>query len=107
MDLFSTNIAYAANASVDNLIGKIESMIINPLIGFLFALAILFFLYGVLEFMLNRDNEEKRVEGKSHMIWGIIGITIMIGVFTIMNLILNTIGVNYIKPETGNVSLPQ
>ena len=83
-------------------------MIINPLIAFLFALAIAFFLYGVLEFFLNQENEEAKTKGKSHMIWGVIGITIMMSVFTIMNIILSTLDINYIDPKEGTVNtLPE
>ncbi|MDE2399913.1 MAG: hypothetical protein KGL67_02820 [Patescibacteria group bacterium] len=103
MDLFSTKIAYAAGTSVDDFIHKVDASIINPLIYLLFALAILFFLYGVLEFLLNQENEEKKTTGKSHMVWGIIGITIMLGVWAIMGLILNTLGINYIHPQQGTV----
>ncbi len=101
MDLFSTKIAYAS--SVDVFVGKVDRLIINPIIYLLFAFAVLIFLYGVLQFLLSQASEEKKTDGKSHMIWGIIGITIMLGVFTIMNFILNTIGVKYIHPEQGTV----
>jgi len=93
---------------LNKFIANVDNMIINPLIGFLFALAIVFFLYGVLEFFMNQENEEKKTTGKQHMIWGVIGITIMLGVFVIMNIILNTLGINYIHPEQGTVdTLPQ
>jgi uncharacterized membrane protein YidH (DUF202 family) len=105
MDLFSTKIAYA---TLDSFIGKVDTLIINPLILFLFALAIVFFLYGVLEFLMNQANEEKKTTGKSHMLWGIVGITIMMGVWAILGIILNTLGISEdeINPETGEVNLP-
>lgn len=107
MDLFSTKIAYAAD-NLDGFIRNVNEMIINPLIAFLFALAIAFFLYGVLQFFLNQENEEAKTKGKSHMIWGVIGITIMMSVFTIMNIILNTLDINYIDPKEGTVNtLPE
>jgi uncharacterized membrane protein YidH (DUF202 family) len=103
-DLLSTKIAYAnANAMINTFITNLEKVIINPLIYFLFALAVVYFLYGVLEFLMNQANEEKKTSGKSHMIWGIVGITIMIGVWTIMGMILSTLGINYVHPDTGNV----
>lgn len=107
MDLFSPNIAYAASTSLNEFIGKVDTMIINPLIAFLFALAVVYFLYGVLEFIMNQENEEKKTTGKSHMLWGIIGITIMMGVWTILSLILNTLGIpkSEIDPKEGNVNL--
>ncbi len=94
MDIFSTNIAYAATSqSFETLLGKIDNTIINPVIEFLFALAIIFFLFGVFEFIMNQANEEKKTSGKSHMLWGIIGITIMLGVWTILHIILNTFNI--------------
>lgn len=93
------------NAKIDAFIGKVDTLIINPLISFLFALAVLFFLYGVFEFIMNQDNEEKKTAGKSHMLWGIVGITIMLGVWSILNIILNTFNIRGINPEQGTVQI--
>jgi uncharacterized membrane protein YidH (DUF202 family) len=107
MDFLSTKIAYAASSSLDEFIGKVDIMIINPLIKLLFALAVVYFLYGVFEFLSNQANEEKKTTGKSHMMWGIIGITIMMGVWTILGIVLNTLGIDEseINPEQGTVNL--
>ncbi|OGI63293.1 hypothetical protein A2818_02805 [Candidatus Nomurabacteria bacterium RIFCSPHIGHO2_01_FULL_40_12] len=104
MDLFSTKIAHAG---LDSFIGNVGELIINPLIYLLFALAVAYFLYGVAEFILNGDNEEKKTTGKSHMLWGIIGITIMMGVWGILNVLLNTLGIpgSEIDPQSGTVNL--
>ena len=103
----STKIAYAASTSLNGFIANVDSMIIQPLINLLFALAIVYFLYGVFEFLLNQDKEEKKTSGKQHMLWGIVGITIMMGVFTILGIILNTLGISkdQINPEQGTVDL--
>lgn len=108
MDLFlmffPVNVAYA---SIDSFIGKVDTIIINPIITLLFALAVVFFLYGALQFFTNQENEEKKTQGKMHMIWGVVGITVMIGVFGLMNLILNTLNVRDVDPKTGNVHLDE
>lgn len=88
MNLFSPKIAYA---NLDSFLTNVNSQIINPLISFLFALAIIYFLYGVFQFIGNQDNEEKKTTGKAHMLWGIVGITIMLGVWTILGIVLNTV----------------
>jgi len=103
MNLFSTNIAYA---SVESFIARVDAQIINPLIVFLFALAVVYFLYGLVEFLGNAENDEKRSIGKSHMIWGVVGLTIMMGVWAILWVILNTLGITGINPPTGEVTLP-
>jgi uncharacterized membrane protein YidH (DUF202 family) len=105
MGLFSTNIAYAATPKLDSFINNVNEKIINPLIILLFALAVMYFLWGVFEFISNQDNEEKKTTGKSHMIWGIIGITIMLGVFSIMNMIIGTLNIDNISPQQGTVQL--
>lgn len=69
------------------LINNIKSFVINPIIGFMFAVAVVMFLYGIVEFIYGADNEEKRENGKRHMIYGVIGIFVMIGVFGILNFI--------------------
>lgn len=96
------NIAYA---SVDSVVASVNRLIINPLIILLFALAVVLFLYGLYQFIANQDNEEKRTEGKSHMIYGVIGMTIMMGVFVLMGIILRTFNVTGIDPEKGEVKL--
>ncbi len=57
----------------------------------LFALALLYFLYGLSEFLRNQDNEEAQSVGKQHMVWGIIGLFLMFAVFGILNMIENTV----------------
>ena len=90
---------------MDAFIANLNRLIINPLILLLFALALVYFLWGVLEFMVNQDNEEKRTTGKKHMVWGIVGLTIMVGVFAIMSLILRTFNISGAHLKTGEVQL--
>ena len=107
MSFLFTKVAHAApSTDLNSFIANVDSYIINPLIILLFALAMVYFLYGVFEFITNAENEEKKTIGKSHMLWGIIGITIMMGVWFILGIILNTLGITGIKPQEGEVTLP-
>ena len=69
------------------LISNIKDYILNPIIGFMFAVAVVMFIYGIVEYIWGADNEEKIAVGKKHMIYGIIGIFIMIGVYGILNIL--------------------
>lgn len=72
--------AFAASASaktVEEILGVVQSQIITPLMSFFGVLALVFFLYGVVEFIAGASNEEKRTIGKKHMIWGLIGLVII------------------------------
>ena len=104
-DLLFTNVAYASE-SVDAFVSNLNRLIINPIIILLFGLAIVYFLYGIFQFISNSENEEAKTKGKSHMIWGIVGIVIMMGVFTILNMIMNTFNIKEVNPEQGTVQLP-
>lgn len=73
------------------LIAKIKSEIVDPLISFLFILGLLFFLYGVYELVRGAESEEARATGRQHIMWGVIGMFIMISFWGIMNLICRTI----------------
>jgi uncharacterized membrane protein YidH (DUF202 family) len=104
INLFLPNIAYA---SVDSFISKVNETIVNPLIILLFALALVFFFYGVVEFLSNPESDEKRTKGRSHMIWGIVGITIMMGVWFILNVVMSSLNIEGIDPQEGTVQLDQ
>ena len=69
------------------LISNIKGYILNPIIGFMFAVAVVMFIYGIVEYIWSADNEEKVEVGKKHMIWGIIGMFVMIGVYGILNIL--------------------
>ncbi len=84
--LFSSQVQ-AAGGGVARLMNSIERVILNPLIIFLFALAMAYFLYGVMQFIVNPGSEEMKKTGKSHMIWGVVGMAIMVSVFGIMKII--------------------
>mgnify|MGYP000860289124 FL=1 len=90
---------------LDKFIAKLDTVIINPLISFLFALAILYFIYGMVKFLANSADEEARITGRNHMMWGIIGITIMLGVWTLINMALHTFGIQNVDPEAGTVNI--
>lgn len=82
----------AIPASVKAFVGKISTEILNPLIALMFAAALMYFFYGIASFMWNPDNEEARAKGRVGMFWGIVGMFVMVSVFGIMRLIINSIG---------------
>ena len=85
----NTNISTSLNASL----AKIVSVIVVPLVSLVFVLAVLLFIWGVAGMIIYRENAEKREEGQRHILWGTVGMFIMIGAYGIVRLIANTIGV--------------
>jgi hypothetical protein len=65
----------------------------GALVPAIIALAFIAFLWGVVNyFFLNGGNEDKRVEGRQFMIWGVLGMVLLFGVWGVVNLIIATLG---------------
>lgn len=77
--------------NIDSLLLKVNEQIINPLIILMFALATLYFVWGVVDFIQHPEEAEK---GRNHIMYGIIGMFIMVSVFGIMRFITSTLGLD-------------
>ena len=62
---------------------------LNLVIELLFVLATVYFFWGVINYIGAAGDESKLRDGKRHMIWGIVGMTVMLGAWGIVNLIAN------------------
>ncbi len=81
------------------LIHSINKYIINPLIVLMFAVAVLVFVFGIFEYFMNGESSSARTTGRNHMIAGVVGMFIMISVFGIITIVINTVGAN--RADTG------
>lgn len=80
-------------AELNKFLGKVVVEIINPLILLLAASAFVLFVWGVFEFIANAGDETKRKEGRSAILWGLVGLVIIFGAYGIINLALGTFGI--------------
>jgi len=74
-------------------IKNINEFIIWPIESFLLALAVVIFLWGLVEFIWKADSDTGREKGRSHILWGIIGFFIMLSVISIIKIALDTFGI--------------
>lgn len=84
--------------TLQNFVTKIGTVIVNPIIQVMFGLALVIFLWGVWEFVHGADSSDARSKGVQHIFWGVIGMTIMVAVFGIIRILLNTFGID--EPPT-------
>lgn len=68
-------------------IGKLQAAIIDPLITLLALGAFVVFVWGMVEFIRNAEDSEKRKTGQRHIIWGLIGLAIIFGARAIVGFI--------------------
>lgn len=85
---------------LNEFLAKVVVQIVNPIILLLIAGAFVVFLWGVFEFIRQAGDEGKREEGKSAILWGLIGLVIMFGAYGIINLALGTFGISPIHKLT-------
>jgi len=95
MPLLFFPVIASALSKPENLIQLIDRFveILGSLIPLLFGVALIGFLWGVAQFVLNADSEDKRRDGKKIMIWGIIGLFVMISIWGLVAVIGGTFGI--------------
>lgn len=74
------------------LIQFLISQFINPIIGLLMALGVVYFMWGVAEFIRNAESPDKRKEGQMKMLYGIIGLAVMGSMWGLVAILTNTFG---------------
>ena len=88
---------------------RLQAYIIDPAILIVFSLGFLLFVFGLVEFLWNLNEGGENEEGKQHMLWGIVGMLIMVSVFGILELLDNTFGLDFRNPDisrTNNITMP-
>lgn len=82
------------SANIIDFIHKVNQAILNPILKLIFLIALIVFIWGVFGYLKDSDSDSERETGRRHMIWGLFGMFIMISVYGIMTVIMNTVGVD-------------
>ena len=77
---------------ITTLVNNLTRVLINPAILLLFAAALVLFAWGLVQFLLALSQGGKDANrGKQHMLWGIVGMFIMVAAYGILTVIQNTL----------------
>ncbi|MBU2036601.1 hypothetical protein KJ866_00095 [Patescibacteria group bacterium] len=90
----------ALAATINTALDKVK-IILNLVIGLMFILVTLYFIWGVIKYVMAAGEEAKIKEGKQHMIWGIIGMAVIAGAWGLVKVLLGTFGVTSTGIPTG------
>ncbi len=82
-----------------NILNWASCILIDSVLPLLVSLAVVGFVYGIITYFLNPDNEEKRKGGKQFMIWGLIGLFAIISLWGLVGVLSNTFGVKTLIPQ--------
>ena len=87
---FAASCSTMPNDTLAEIISRVICFINSSLIPFGFALATLFFIYGVVSYVVKGDDEEARKKGREFIMWGIIAMFVMVSIFGLVALLSNT-----------------
>ncbi len=90
-----------SSATLGTMIMWASCTLIKLVVPFLFTLAVVGFIWGIITYYLNPTNEEKRKNGKTFMIWGIIALFVMISMWGLVGVLSNTFGVKTFIPQVS------
>ena len=98
--LFDTKIAYAQSfttfasksPAAASMLTKIFQAIVIPISQAFFAFSLLVFLWGVFQMIAHAGDSDARSTGQQHVLWGVIGIFIMVTVYGIIRFIASSVG---------------
>ncbi len=95
-------VSFAALDGLRTLLRDFKDLL-DLIIPILFGLALVYFFWGVGQFILNdAGNDKTRSEGKGKMIWGVVALFVMLSIWGIINLLGNLIDI----PVGSQVNLP-
>ena len=80
------------SSAASTLLHNIGTEILNPLVKLMIGAAVLYFIWGMYKFMRAGSDDTAKEEGRKHMVYGVIGLFVMVGVWGIINVIKNTLG---------------
>ena len=81
----------AVNAT-DSVFQKVVLYLLNPVLQFVTVITILYFLYGIMMYIVQMNNPEKKEDGKRHLLWGSIGIFIILSINGILIMLNSAVG---------------
>ena len=64
----------------------------KTVVPLLITIALVMFFVGVIRFIANAGDAQKRQEGRDAMLWGIIALFVMLSIFGILAMLTNTFG---------------
>ena len=79
--------------------------ILNAIIPIIIALAVVYILWGIVQSYTTGD-EEKRKAGHFKILYGIIGLFVMLSIWGLVNVLVNTAGLTNQIPSNGNAGAP-
>ena len=86
---FAADAGTAEDDNLANLIAQINA-VINTIVPFLVGLAVLIIIWGVFNYISGAGDEERQGQAKQCIVWGVVGVFIMLSVWALVNVLVNS-----------------
>lgn len=87
------------NPKLQNLLTYVTCIIATAVIPLIFALATVVFIWGVVQYVINDGEEAKKEKGRQFIIWGLIGLVVMVSVWGLVSIVTRTFNFQYGIPQ--------
>jgi hypothetical protein len=96
-------VTFAAFEGIKGFLGAFKALI-NPVIAIIAGLAVVYFFWGIAQFVLHAGDQKTHEAGKNRMIWGIVALFVMFSIWGIINWIGAVVGIspNETQSTTGS-----
>ena len=101
----SVGLGTGATVSFAKIICEIGQYL-NLIIPVLITLGVVFFIWGVAQYVIAAD-EEAKTKGRDKMIYGIIGLAVIVGLWGIVGLLNQSFGLQNQKADVNIPTIPQ
>ena len=88
-----------ANPKFQDLVCYVIGIINRSVIPLIFALALVMFIWGVVQYVINTSEEAKKEKGRQFMLWGIIALAVMVSVWGLVHIFGATFGIDFAIPH--------
>lgn len=99
---FAPALAFAANQGLLDILQFNIVPILNAIIPVLITIGVIYFIFGIVQYVI-ADDEQAKDKGKNRMLWGLVGLFVIVTFWGLLTVIGNTFGINAEAPPTIQV----
>ena len=81
------------SGTLDGIAGGLLSVLNSIIIPLMIAIAVIIFFYGVVKYVLATGDDAARAQARSLMIYGVVGLFVMVSIWGLVGLLQGTFGI--------------
>jgi predicted membrane channel-forming protein YqfA (hemolysin III family) len=100
---FAPLAAFAQNQGLQNILVNNIQPLLNAIIPILITIGVVYFIWGIVQYVI-ADDEKAKDAGKNRMMWGLIGLFVIVTFWGLIQVIGNTLDVQDVDPS-GTINI--